>query len=136
MPAKSLPQETSAQDAARYGQRLREIGHHLEVLPGEDAARARLLLAQAADAATEAAGLMGAVKPTKLRLHLNTAAQPSLIVEAIRFILESSPGETPVTFHQGASQQSLPFAVHVSARLVGRLRALLGDESVWTEVRK
>src|SRR5205823_5477489 len=95
MPTKAQSQESLAQDAARYGQRLREIGSHLEVLPGEAPARARTLLLQAAEAAKEAAGLMEDAKPARLRLHLNTAGQPSLIVEAVRYLLECSPGETP-----------------------------------------
>lgn len=127
--------DTSAQDAARYGHRLAEIGEHLASMPGENVARARTLLKQAADAAQEAAGLMEGVKPRKLRLHLNTANQPELLVESARYMLERHPGDTPVSFHSGPSLSNLPFGIQMSARLVSQLRALLGDDAVWTEAR-
>jgi hypothetical protein len=128
--------DQSAQDAARYGQRLAEIGRHLATLPGEDTAKARELLKQAADAALEASRLMEGAKPQKLRLHVNFANQPELLAEAARYLLERSPGDSPVTVHRGVGQEHLPFGVQPTARLVLQLRALLGDDSVWTEMRK
>jgi hypothetical protein len=128
--------DSPAQDAARYGRRLSEIGEGLAMVSGEDAARARELLKGAADAAEEASRLMDGTPATRLRLHLNMANQPDLMVEATRYLLERQAGNTPVTLHQGMSQQSLPFAVNVTPRLITRLRALLGDEAVWTEDRK
>lgn len=128
--------DTAALDAARYGQRLMEISEHLASIPGEDAARARALLKTAADAADEAARLLDHVRPTKLRLHVNTTNQPGLMSEAARYLLERHPGDAPVVMHSGASQQNLPFAVQPSARLISQLRALLSDDAVWTETRK
>jgi hypothetical protein len=122
--------DQSAQDAARYGQRLAEIGRHLATLPGEDTAKARELLKQ------EASRLMEGAKPQKLRLHVNFANQPELLAEAARYLLERSPGDSPVTVHRGVGQEHLPFGVQPTARLVLQLRALLGDDSVWTEMRK
>lgn len=128
--------DQSAQDAARYAMRLAEIGQHLATLPGDDIAKARELLKNAADAAHEASQLMAGITAQKLRLHLNFANQPELLAEAARFLLEKNPGDSPVTLHRGVGQQHLPFAVQPSARLVSQLRALLGDDSVWTEIRK
>lgn len=128
--------DTAAQDAARYGMRLTEIGEHLASIPGEEIARARVLLAQAGNAAEEASRLMQGVKPQKLRLHVNVANQPEILSEAARFMLEKNAGDSPVTLHRGVGQQNLPFGVQPTARLVSQLRALLGDDSVWTEVRK
>ncbi len=128
--------DTSVQDAARYGQRLMEISEHLASVPGEEAVQARALLKKAADAAQEAARLLDGVRPAKVRLHVNTANQPELMVEAARYLLERNPGDTPVTLHRGATQQNLPFAIQPTARLVAQLRALLSDGAVWTETRK
>lgn len=128
-------QGSPAQDAARYGTRLMEIAEQAEMAPGEGAARARDLLKQAADAAQEAALLLEGVRPSRVRMHVNTANQPELILEAVRYLLERQPGETPVTLHQGATKRGLPFAVHPTARLVAQLRALLGEDAVWTETR-
>ena len=128
--------DTSAHDAARYGQRLMEISEHLASVPGEGAVRARALLKQAADAAQEAARLLEDIRPAKLRLHVNTVNQPELMVEAARYLLERNPGDTPVMVHRGATQENLPFAIQPSARLISQLRALLSDNAVWTETRK
>lgn len=127
--------DTSAQDAARYGQRLMEISEHLASVPGEAASRARSLLKSSAETAAEAARLLEGVRPARLRLHVNTANQPELMVEAARYLLERNPGGTPVTLHRGATKQNLPFAVQPSARLISQLRALLSEDAVWTEVR-
>lgn len=128
--------DTSAQDAARYGLRLAEIGEHLATLPGDDLAKARQLLKEAAEAAQEASRLMEGTKPQKLRLHVNVANQPELLSEAGRFLMEKNRGDSPITLHRGVGQQNLPYGVQISARLVSQLRALLGEDSVWTEVRK
>jgi hypothetical protein len=128
--------DQSAHDAGRYGLRLAEIGEHLASLPGEEIARARVLLQTAADSALEASRLMEGIKPRKLRLHINLANQPELLAEAARFLLEKNPGDSPIMIHRGVGQESLPFGVQPSARLVSQLRALLGDDAVWTEVRK
>jgi len=125
--------DTSAQDVERYGMRLAEIGEHLSTRPGEDAAKARELLKQAADAAREAAALLSGAAPEKLRLHVNTGNQPDILAEAARFLMEKNRGNTPVTLHSGPSRQNLPYGVHLTARLVSQLRALLGDKAVWTE---
>jgi hypothetical protein len=125
--------DTSAQDAERYGMRLAEISEHLSTLPGDDAAKARALLSQAAEAAQEASRLISGVAPAKLRFHVNTGNQPDLLVEAVKFLLEKNRGNTPVTLHSGASRQNLPYGVQLTARLVSQVRALLGDKAAWTE---
>jgi hypothetical protein len=125
--------DTSAQDAERYGMRLAEISDHLATLSGEDAARARELLKQAAEAAREASGLIAGRNPAKVRLHVNTGNQPDILVEAAKFLLEKNRGNTPVTLHSGASRQNLPYGVQLTARLVSQLRALLSDKAAWTE---
>lgn len=125
--------DTSAQDAERYGTRLAEISDHLAARPGEEAAKARDLLKQAADAALEASNLLAGAAPEKLRLHVNTANQPSILVEAAEFLMEKNRGNTPVTMHSGASRRNLPYGVQASARLISQMRALLGDKAVWTE---
>lgn len=125
--------DTSAQDAERYGTRLAEISDHLATLPGENAATARDLLKQAADAAREASALLSGAAPEKLRLHVSTANQPGVLSEAAQFLLEKNRGNTPVTLHSGPSRRNLPYGIQLSARLVSQLRALLGDKAVWTE---
>lgn len=125
--------DTSAHDAERYGTRLAEISEHLATVPGDDAARARELLKQAADAATEAAALLTGSVPKRMRLHVNTSGQPDIMSEAARFLLEKNRGNTSITLHSGASSQNPGFGVQLSARLVSMLRALLGDKAVWTE---
>jgi hypothetical protein len=125
--------DTSAHDAERYGMRLAEISDHLAAVPGEDAARARELLKGAAEAAREAAGLIAGTNPAKVRLHVNTGNQPDILVEAVRFLLEKNRGNTPVTFHSGASSHNLPYGIQLTARLLSQVRALLGDKAAWTE---
>ncbi|HEY3266464.1 MAG TPA: hypothetical protein VGM37_06035 [Armatimonadota bacterium] len=128
--------DSSAPDAARYGMRLADIAEHLASTPGENVARARELLTQAADAAQEASRLIEGITTNKLRLHVNVANQPDLLSETARYLLEKNAGDAPITLHRGGAIQNLPFGVHVSARLVSQLRALLGDDAVWTEARK
>ena len=135
MPPKTNSLQDWAHDAARYGQRLSEIAAQLSAIPGDGPAEARALLARAADAAQEASHRMTDTHKGRLRLTVNTTNQNSLMVEATRLILETHPGDTPVVMRQGASSQNLPFAVNLTARLVSRLRALLGDDAVSVEAR-
>lgn len=141
-PTKPKDLAAAAADAARYARRLAEFGEEMAALPGDDAARARDLLAAASDAAQQAAVLMEAraasgsgTKREKLRLHVSATGQSSILTEAASFLLESNRGDTPVTWHDGASRRQLPYSVRVTSRLVSRLRALLGDDAVWTEGR-
>jgi hypothetical protein len=144
MAGTSKPKDLSAAaaDTARYARRLAEFGEEMAALPGDEAAKARDLLAGASDAALQAATLMEAAAASgagttkgKLRLHVSATGQSAVLTDAAVFLLESNRGDTPVTWHDGASRRQLPYAVRVSSRLVSRLRALLGDDAVWTEGR-
>lgn len=128
--------ETLAADAERYGQRLLDISEFLELHTGDNATEARRLLKGAADSAHAASLLISGKEPKRLRLHVNVQSQNQVLVEAAQYLLESHPGQSPVVFHRGVSQQSLPFAIQITARLVARLRALFGEDKVWTEERK
>ena len=128
--------ETLAADADRYGQRLLDISEFLELHPSDDATEARRLLKGAADSAHAASLLIAGKEPRRLRLHVNVQSQNQVMVEAAQYLLESHPGQSPVVLHRGLSQQNLPFAIQITPRLVARLRALFGEDKVWTEERK
>lgn len=132
-----MPQnrDTLAEDAARYAKRLAEIADHLVDHPEEDTKRAVQLLRSASRDATEAATLVPSRPAGPLRLHINQSNQSEVLLEAVRLILQTQPGDTPVTMHRSADRRNLPFAVRLTAGLVHRLQAILGEDAVWTEVR-
>ena len=132
MPTK---RDTLAEDAARYAKRLAEIADHLVDHPDEGTKRAVELLRSASRDATEAATLIPSRPVGPLRLHINQSNQSEVLLEAVRLILETHPGDTPVTIHRGADRRNLPFAVRLTPALVLRLQAILGEDAVWTEAR-
>ena len=132
-----MPQnrDTLAEDAARYAKRLAEIADHLVDDPEQDTKRAVAFLRSASRDATEASTLIPSRPAGPLRLHINQSNQNEILLEAVRSILETQPGETPVTMHRGADTRNLPFAVRLTPALVLRLQAILGEAAVWTEAR-
>jgi len=130
-----LNRDTLADDAARYAKRLAEIADHLVDHPDKDAQRAVELLRSASRDAAEASTLIPSRAAVPLRLHINQSNQSEVLLEAVHSILETQPGDTPVTIHRGTDSRNLPFAVRLTPALVLRLQAILGEAAVWTEAR-